>query len=234
MSLQLSEETAISPSEVFVDGNSITEIDLELTCQVIITNLKQTGDTTEIEQAVTNLNGVEKFAARAKSKLIFAWSEWYKETHPGGNFAHWFVSKFGGEELTVQKHQAIGELLESEEVPVEVKQLSTKELVSVARASQAGYDLSEHWDEIAHAGSEGEVNSIVRKVKNKPERQGTLNIKVYADGTIMAFMGNVTVNLGWLNYADREGDMLTPEQIKVLDMGIARIQNNSHMKVVKE
>ena len=227
--LALSEETAISPSEVFLDGASITEFDLESTCQGIIHRLNETNDTTEMEQAVTNLNGVEKFAARAKSKLIFAWSEWFKKSDNSEVFVKWYTQKFGGEELTVQKHQAIGELLMSDEVPEEVKQLNTKELVSVSRAQQSGYDLTDHWEEIAHAGSEGEVNAIVRKVKGKPERQGILNIKVYSDGTIMGFMGDVIVNLGWLNYADRDIEE-DEEKKKVLQIGIARIINNSRAK----
>ena len=228
--LALSEETAISPSEVFLDGASITEFDLESTCQGIIFRLNETNDTTEMEQAVTNLNGVEKFAARAKSKLIFAWSEWFKKSDNSDVFAKWYVQKFGGEELTVQKHQAIGELLMSDDVPEMVKQLNSKELVSVARARQGGYDLVDSWEEIAHAGSEAEVNQIVRKVKGKPERQGTLNIKVYGDGSIMGFMGDAVANLGWLNFADRDSDE-TKEEIKnVLKIGIARIINNSRAK----
>jgi hypothetical protein len=229
--LALSEETAVAPADIFVDGNSITEFDLEETCRGIVARLQETSDTAEIAQAVTNLNGVEKFAARAKSKLIFEWSCWYKTNSGLDNFAEWYTQKFGGETLTVQKHQAIGELLSDDEVPDNVKQLNTKELVSVSRAKQSGYDLTESWEEIAHAGSEREINEIVRKVKGKPERTGTLNIKVYQDGAIMGFMGDVVVNLGWLNYADRDNDDTEAEKKKVLEIGIARIINNSRAKV---
>jgi len=229
--LALSEETAISPSEVFLDGASITEFDLEETCHGIVARLQETSDTTEIEQAVTNLNGVEKFAARAKSKLIFEWSCWYKVTSGLDNFAEWYTQKFGGETLTVQKHQAIGELLSDDKVPDNVKQLNTKELVSVARAKQSGYELDEHWEEIAHAGSEAEVNQIVRKVKGKPERQGTLNLSLQPDGSITAWMGDGMVSLGWLNLQDRDDENTPADKRKILEIGIARIVNNSRMKV---
>lgn len=229
--LALSEETTIAPSEVFMDGTSITEVDLESTCNDIIQRLNETSDTSEIEQAVTNLNGVEKFAARAKSKLIFAWSQWYKKTNNLTDFPAWFVQKFGGEELTVQKHQAIGELLSSDEVPDSVKQLNTKELVSVARAKQSGYDLTESWDEIAHAGSEQEVNNIVRKVKGKPERQGTLSLSLQPDGSITAWMGDTMVSAGWLNLADRDDENTPEDKRKVLEIAVARITNNSRMKI---
>jgi hypothetical protein len=229
--LALSEETGIAPSEVFMDGTSITEIDLESTCNEIIQRLNETSDTSEIEQAVTNLNGVEKFAARAKSKLIYAWSQWYKQVNKLDDFPKWFTQKFGGEELTVQKHQAIGELLMSDEVPDSVKQMNTKELVSVARAKQSGYDLSDVWDELAHSGSEGEVNAVVRRVKNKPERQGTLNLSLQPDGTITAWMGDSMVSLGWLNLADRDDEDTPAEKRKILEIGISRITNNSRMKI---
>ena len=229
--LALSEETAISPSDVFLDGASITEFDLESTCNDIIQRLNETSDTSEIEQAVTNLNGVEKFAARAKSKLIYAWSCWYKKTNNLTDFPHWFTQKFGGEELTVQKHQAIGELLSSDEVPDSVKQLNIKELVSVARANQSGYDLTESWDEIALAGSEQEVNNIVRKVKGKPERQGTLSLSVQPDGSITAWMGDSMASLGWLNLQDRDDESTPENKRKILEIGIARVVNNSRMKM---
>jgi hypothetical protein len=229
--LALSEETAISPSEVFLDGASITEFDLEETCHGIVARLQETSDTTEIEQAVTNLNGVEKFAARAKSKLIFEWSCWYKVTSGLDNFAEWYTQKFGGETLTVQKHQAIGELLSDDEVPDNVKQLNTKELVSVARAKQSGYELDEHWEEIAHAGSEQEINAVIRKVKGKPERQGTLNLSLQPDGSITAWMGDGMVSLGWLNLQDRDDENTPADKRKILEIGIARIVNNSRMKV---
>jgi len=229
--LALSEETAVAPADVFVDGTSITELDLEETCKGIVTRLIETNDTTEIERAVTNFNGVEKLVARAKSKLIFQWSQWFHVTNPNGSFAEWYTQKFGGEQLTVQKHQAIGELLLSDEVPDSVKQLNTKELVSVARAKQSGYNLDEHWEEIAHAGSEGEVNTIVRKVKGKPERQGTLSLSLQPDGSITGWMGESMVSLGWLNLQDRDDENTPAEKRKILEIGIARITNNSRMKI---
>ena len=91
--LALSDETAISPADIFVDGESITETDLESTCNKIIQRLNETSDTSEIEQAVTNLNGVEKFATRAKSKLIYAWSQWYKSVNKLDDFPKWFTQK---------------------------------------------------------------------------------------------------------------------------------------------
>lgn len=229
--LALSEETTIAPSEIFLDGQSITEIDLESTCNDIIQRLNETSDTSEIEQAVTNLNGVEKFAARAKSKLIYAWSQWHKANYPTFEFAHWFVQKFGGEELTVQKHQAIGELLMSDEVPDSVKQMNTKELVSVARAKQSGYDLDEHWEEIAHAGSEGEVNAIVRKVKGSLPRSGTLDIVVESDGTVNVWKNGRVRMLLWFNVADRDDPNVEEEIREMLKQGIARTINNTRMRV---
>jgi hypothetical protein len=168
---------------------------------------------------------------RAKSKLIYAWSEWYRKTNNLTDFPKWFCQKFGGEELTVQKHQAIGELLMSDEVPDSVKQMNTKELVSVARAKQSGYDLTGSWEEIALAGSEGEVNAIVRKVKGTEPRQGTLNLSLQPDGTITAWMGDSMVSLGWLNLADRDDEDTPAEKRKILEIGISRITNNSRMKI---
>jgi hypothetical protein len=229
--LALSDETAISPSDVFMDGVSITEMQLAEDCRLLVEELHATGNPQPIEQAITNLNGVEVFAAKAKSKLIYEYSRWYAETNSGDDFGNYFVQKFGGEKLTVQKHQAIGELLMDEEVPEEVKTLPNKELISVARARQSGYDLSESWDEIKIAGSEAEVNEIVRKVKGREPRQGSLSLSVQPDGSITGWMGDVMVSVGWLNIVDRDDEETSPEKKKVLEIGISRIINNSRMKI---
>jgi hypothetical protein len=230
--LALSDETAIAPTDVFLDGTSITEIQLAEDCRNLVDELNRTGNSLPIEQAITNLNGVEQFAAKAKSKLIYEYSKWYKQQFgAGSDFAEYFTQKFGGNKLTVQKHQAKGELLMNDAVPDGVKLLNSGELVSVARAMQSGYDLSGHWDEIETAGSEEEINAIVRKVKGKPERQGTLSISVQPDGSITGWMGDVMVSLGWLNYADRDSDDTPPDKKKVLEIGIARIIHNGRMKI---
>jgi hypothetical protein len=71
----------------------------------------------------------------------------------------------------------------------------------------------------------------VRKVKNKPERQGTLNLSLQPDGTITAWMGDGMVSLGWLNVADRDDEDTPADKKKILEIGIARVVNNSRMKV---
>jgi len=225
--LVVSEETAVAPSEVFLDGQSITEIDLESTCNEIVGRLNESGDTNEIESAIKNLNGVEKFAAKAKAKLVFAYSQWFMQANPGVNFAEWYVQTHGGDKLTVQKHQAVGELLTSDEVPDSVKQLPHKELISVARAKQGGYDLSDHWEEIALAGSESEVNDIVRKAKGKEKRAGSLDIVVHDDGSIVGWEDGEWVSGGWLNFADRDNEEVSEKKRKILVKMLNRIINNS-------
>jgi len=229
--LELSEETSVVPTEVFLDGTSITEFDLESTCRDIIIRLNSTDDTNEIEQAITNLNGVEVFAAKAKSKLVFAYSQWYQAHNPNGSFADWYIQKFGGKKSTVQKHQAIGELLMDNEVPEEVKLLPSKELVSVSRARQSGYNLDEHWEELQMAGSEEEVNAVIHKIKGTEPRQGSLSISVHPDGSITGWMNNVMVMGGWLNFADRDNVDFPGEKKEVLKLMLSRIINNSRMKI---
>lgn len=228
-SLSTSEETDIAPSEVFLDGESITEIDLESTCKSLVADMLESGDSKKVEEAILNLNGVQNLAARAKSKLIYEWSVFWKTQNPNGDFAEMYIQSHGGDKLSVQKHQAVGSLLLSPDVPDNVKKLTGKELLAPARALQSGYDLSDVWDEIAHAGSEAEVNNIIHKIKGTAPREGTMTIKVYQDGTVMGFMGSIVVNLGSLNFQDRDEET-DENKKKVLEIGIARIINNTRMK----
>jgi hypothetical protein len=228
--LVLVEDTDVAPSDVFLDGKSMKEYELVQACSSLVEEMKVTGDTKKVEEAILNLNGIQSMAARAKSTLIHEWYEFWIAQNPEGDFAEMYVENKGGSKLEIQKHLAIGELLTSPDVPDEVKLLSNKELLAPARALQSGYDLSGSWDEIKIAGSEAEVNEIVRKVKNKEPRQGSLSLSVYPDGTIMAWMDNVMVNVGWLNYPDRENEEDEVKK-KVLTLAISRITNNSRMSV---
>lgn len=229
--LVLSDETAIAPSDVIMNGETFTEYDLDLQSHDVILRLNETDNPEEVDGFITNLNAIEKISARVKAKTIFAYSQWYKRINPEGNFFDWYIEHRGGDKLTLQKQQAVGDLLLSEDVPANVKELPIKELVSVARAKQGGYDMSECWDEIAHAGSESEVNAIVHKVKNTPERAGTLSLSVQPDGTITAYQNGTMVSVGWLNYADRDDESMPEEKRKVLQTAISRVVNNSRMKV---
>jgi len=228
--LVISEETAISPSDVFLDGQTITEVDLDTQCQGVIGRLHETGDRSEIEATIKNLNGLEKVASRVKAKLIYEYSVWFKDSGQGEDFATWYISEHGGDTLTVKKHQAVGELLLDADVPDGVKQLPHKELISVARAKQSGYDLEDYWDEIALAGSESDVNEIVRRAKGKEKRKGSLDIVFHSDGSIVGWLDSEWVSLGWLNVADRDDEKTSDVKRKILETGISRIVHNTGMR----
>lgn len=212
--LVVTDVTEVVPIEVFLDGTSVTEQELEASCQKILTNLEDTGEEEEISNAVKNLVGIEAFAGKAKMKLIFGWSQWRKTKYPEENFVDWYVSKFGAEKLTVQKNLMVGELLMSEAVPEEVKTLPGKSLVHVARAVNGGYEIDdETWDELESAGNEGEVRDIIRKVKNKPQRKGSMNIYLEPDGSLTVWKDDQKANVGWLNLLDSESNPLVKSAI---------------------
>jgi hypothetical protein len=229
--LVLVEDTDISPSEVFMDGKSITEIQLMEDCDAHIAEMRRTGDTTYVEQAIVNLGGVQNLAGRAKIKMIYEWSVFWMEKNPNGNFAEMYTQKHGGEPSEVQKHCVIGELLASVEVPDEVKRQPSKLLLAPARALQSGYDFTDDdWEEISLAVKESQVSAVVHRVKGTEKRAGSLDLVVEPDGSIFAWEDGVRVFVGSLNFADRDDPEFDETGKKILTKATSRIINNSGMR----
>lgn len=229
--LEISDETSVIPINVFIDGESVTEMNLDADRNLLVLEMHESGSSQKVEDAITNLSGIQSYAGRIKSKLIHDFSLFWVGNNPDGDFAEFFTQKNGGKVGSVHKHILIGEFLLDDEVPAKVKKLSNAALLSVARAKKSGYDLSDSWDKISMAGDEGEVNDIIHAIKGTEKREGSLDLILHADGSIAAWEGGIWVNAGWLNFADRE-DKNTPEdKKKILVKAISRIEKNSGMRI---
>lgn len=228
--LDISEATEVIQGEALGDYQAEWVAESEK-CDEIVSNLKKTDDDTEIFSQIQAVNRVERIAAKVKSKLLYNYAVWYHSKNPDGNFYDHYASRTAADKLTVQKHVKVGKLLSDPDVPDNVKEQSYKNLISVARAYESGFEFDdEDWSDISKASRESDVNAVVSKVKDKPPRKGSLRIRVYADGSITVFKDDIRVSGGWLNFQDAEENSdLSDEERKVLNQGLSKIIEYSGM-----
>ena len=225
--LDLAEYTGVVSGEVYSEYQA-EWISEKSKCDVIISDLAYSNDDTEIYSQIQSINRVERIAAKVKAVLLVAYDKWYTTANPDGSFLDYYTQRTSSDRLTVQKLVAVGALLEDVTVPDRVKEQPYKNLISVARALQSGYEFSEDdWKNIGTSFRESEVNGIVGKVKKKPTRKGSLSITVFPDGTIIGKMNGESANLGWLNYADRDNEDLTQGQRLIVQMGTSRLAKDA-------
>lgn len=215
---------------VFIDEGQITEHEVLQQCDNALINLHETGKFDDIFGILRNLENIKTVSEKASVKLTYGLSVWYRDNEIGDDFYTWFSEKTGRTQSTVRKHELIGEFLTESSAPEEVKHLGVGELIHIARADKSGYDLSERWEDLQMAASEGEVRGIINEIKGKEPRAGSLTIYIYNDGSIVGWLNGEYQNLGWLNVADKSNESLTQGQRKIIEQGTQRIMKNSGMK----
>ena len=90
---------------------------------------------------------------------------------------------------TVDRYVKIWEMFENKEIPEIVRetiqQRNIKDLVPIANALAQGYEIKEEeWREIAEAPDYNTVSHIIRAIKGKPPRKGSLQIYLDKLGSI--------------------------------------------------
>jgi hypothetical protein len=214
MNLVVPDETAISPSEVFLDGESITEHDLYAQCDYLLKKLDETGNPDEVDNAIDNLIGVQVFSGKALSRLICGQYAWYTKNNPTGNYFQHYTEKHGGKQITVQRHVSIGNFLLNPEIPEEIKARNSRDILPIAKALEGGYEIDNTtWEELERAEDDTEIRDILRKTKGKEPRKGSMQIYMEEDGTLTAWMDGKPYNVGWLNLPDAESNQVTQKAI---------------------
>ena len=212
--LVVSEETAIAPSEIFLDGESITEFDLFSQVDKLLSDMAESGNDVAVDNAIDNLIGVQSFSGKALSRIIYGQFGWYKSVHPEVDYFEHYTEKHGGKKITVQRHVSIGDFLTNVDVPEGIKQRNSRDILPIAKALEGGFDIdAETWEELEIASDDTEIRDILRKSQGKEPRKGSLQIYMETDGSLTAWYDGKPSNVGWLNIADSESNPIVKKAI---------------------
>lgn len=198
--------TAIVPAATSdVDLSKLTRESVLRGVDDVIVSLYQTGD---IAHAVAVLNAFEKFmdvSGIARAKMLWGCQLWFTGTEQKGDF----YEKFG----IAEKHQRtyadrlirLWDCIDKDMVPKAIQKRQVRDLLPITEALSQGYDLSKAtWLKLEQALDTNEINEILREVKGKPPRKGSLSLVVNDKGTITVWHEGNGYFVGSLNLADKE------------------------------
>lgn len=196
--------TAIIPApSTDVDLSKLTREAVLRGVDDVIVSLYQTGD---IAHAVAVLNAFDKFmdvSGIARAKMLWGCKLWFTGTEQKGDF----YEKFG----IAEKHQRtyadrlirLWDCIDKDMVPKSVQKRQVRDLLPITEALSQGYDLDKAtWRKLEQALDTNEINEILREVKGKPPRKGSLSLTVDDKGTITAWHEGQPYFCGSLNVVD--------------------------------
>lgn len=190
----------------------------------VIVGLYQTGN---IANAVAVLNAFEKFmdvSGIARAKALWGFKNWFTGTNQPGDF----YEKFG----ITEKHQRtyadrlirLWTCVDQDMIPASVLKRQVRDLLPITEAISQGYDITAAtWKKLEQALDTNEINEVLREVKGKPARKGSLNLTLDDKGTITAWYEGQGYFVGSLNVVEEETE-------DVIGKAITRIVERSGIK----
>lgn len=138
-----------------------------------------------------------------------------------------FSDTLGLSKTTITRYVRIGAMLESEDVPNDVRGTlltrQVKDLSAIATSWDSGFPINdEQWTRLAEATDNTEILETLREVKNTEPRHNSIRLVLEDDGSIRAWHDNQGYFVGYL---DRNSD--NPIIVKAIN----RISNLTGMRV---
>lgn len=208
-----------------INGQALTHWDVMDAIDVVIEELKETGDISSADRVLQILNNIENTSGLAKAKLLHGYYSWWEATKQDelrdDNF--WDYIEVTDQQKKTYAKRLITVWQFQDELPKELRERPVKDQIPVCQALRQEYEFGKaDWDDIIKASTNGEILDIVRRVKGKPARKSSMQLKLARDGTINAWVNNKKHFVGFLNIKDAKTDT-------VIATAIERILNNTGM-----
>lgn len=138
-------------------------------------------------------------------------------------FEDYVFTTSGLHKHTIDRYLAVWAMYEEKSVPEnlvpQIQQHNIKAQIPIAKAIEQGYEIGdEQWENLAGATDYNEVSKIVRDIKGKEPRKGSLQLYLDRDGSIKGYSNHIIYDIGWLDPTDDD---------EVVQKAVARIVSNS-------
>lgn len=212
---------AISPSTVFISGKAVTEEDALEAVDLALSNLKDTSDIEQIDMAEDTLLGLQRISGKALAKLLYGKRLWWNDTGQSKirqcTFEDYESSRHGLNPTVIDRYAVVWEKMS--QLPEQFQLRPIRDLIPVAKTLEQGYEIDDKaWKSLIKAASNAEILLIIRKIKHKPPRKSSIQMKLERDGTIKAWVGTKGKFVGYLDIKSEDEDV---------KKAISRIMGNS-------
>jgi len=139
-----------------------------------------------LERIGASIIGINQVTGIAFSEFIYTVDACWKEIGYKMDFYDWVEERFGKVKKTTQDHQRIWSMFVSGDLPKEfVEKFKTKSirvLIPVANLWNQGYEVTDsQWKQLADAPDPTTMRKIIKKIKGKEDRGGTLRMEWIQD-----------------------------------------------------
>lgn len=218
------EDSDQSPSEMFLNGNVITEEDALEAVDGVLENLENTSDLAQVDATLKSLLGMQKISGMSLAKLLWGTKNWWvahgMDTITGDAFEDRMDSIHRLKRIVIDRYIALWDKYETGSIPEGIRARSIKDQIAISQTIEQGYEIgTREWKKLEDASNNSEVLDILRGIKGKPPRKSMLKIYEERDGSLVGWDKEGRHVLGWLN-VDEEDD-------PVIHKGLERIRNNA-------
>jgi len=175
-------------------------------------------DVMEIGNIGKSLLGIGQVTGIAFSEYVYTVEACWDELKQRDSFFTWAEDAFGKNKVTLERHQRIWQMFVSGDVPKEYvdvfKTMPIRVLIPIANMWHQGYEVTDlQWKKLSNAPDPTSVNKLIREIKGKEEKAGTLKMEWDRDGKVIT---------GWEN-GKPYTIHLSYQQSPVVDKMLARL-----------
>ena len=157
--------------------------------------------------ALNYLMGMSRISGLSLAKMIYTFKFQWKNFNRRETFEEYLDDFSGVKKVTVKRYYKVWEMLVSGDIPKEysekLKLLPIRCLIPVANMWSQGWEIaSNQWLRLSNAPDPSTVNKIIREIKGKKPKAGSLQLQLAEDGTIYAWQDDKRYFVGSLNIKD--------------------------------
>lgn len=192
-----------------INGDALTERDVMDAIDAVLVELNQTDNIEQADKVLQILNRIEDVSGIAKAKLLWGFYEWWNKTKQDevrdDNF--WDYIEVTDKQKKTYAKRLITVWNYQDDLPKQFRTRSVKDQIPVCQALRQDYRFGKSdWDDLIKASTNGEILDIVRRVKGKPARKSSMQIKLERDGTLNLWKNNKRKFVGFLNIKEAKND----------------------------
>lgn len=175
--------------------NSISPLDQ---IDVYITKAIEADDPDVVFNQIKDLEAKKELIEAAKSKFLFRLDEVWDQFSTTETLQSKAFDSLGYHTHTVERYIKLWKF--QGELPESLQSRPVRELFPVTNMLAQGYEPDgDQWEELERANGKAEIDAVIRHIKGKEPRKGSLQIYVDPDGTVYAWMDDIREDIGYLN-----------------------------------
>ena len=193
----------VSPARALIDGNTITETDIEGAIDEMLVALNETNNPEYMDNAIETMIGMNKFSMFGLAKILYGYSNWWERTNQdevrGDTFEDYINAQHGLNPIVMSRYISIWHKYETKQFPDEIKNRPLKDQQEIASVIDQGYEITEDdWRQLIEAQNDTAVRQITRRLKGKKARKSAYVPYLERSGDITIWHLDSKYHVGFL------------------------------------